>query len=50
MRAVYPELVEGRVCIVVDDVTTTGATFEEAKRALTTAGARAVYCIALARS
>ena len=42
--------IAGRVCIVVDDVTTTGATFEEAKRALTTAGARAVYCIALARS
>lgn len=40
----------GRVCIVVDDVTTTGATFEEAKRALTAAGARAVHCIALARS
>jgi len=42
--------IAGRVCIVVDDVTTTGATFEEAKRALTAAGARAVHCIALARS
>ncbi len=42
--------IAGRVCIVVDDVTTTGATFEEAKRALRQAGARAVHCIALARS
>ena len=42
--------ITGRVCIVVDDVTTTGATFEEAKRALKSAGARAVHCIALARS
>ncbi len=50
MQVVYPELVEGRVCIVVDDVTTTGATFAEAKRALKYAGARAVDCIALARS
>ena len=42
--------IAGRVCIVVDDVTTTGATLEEAKRALKSAGARAVHTIALARS
>lgn len=42
--------VKDRVCIVVDDVTTTGATLEEAKRALTKAGARAVYTLALAYS
>jgi len=50
MKVVYPELVEGRVCIVIDDVTTTGATLAEAKRALKSAGARAVHTIALARS
>jgi ComF family protein len=49
MRA-NPGLVEGRVCVVVDDVTTTGATLAEAKRALKLAGARAVHTIALAQS
>ena len=42
--------VKGRVCIVVDDVSTTGASFAEAKRALRDAGAAEVRCIALAQS
>jgi len=50
MQVVYPELVEGRICIVVDDVTTTGASFVEAKRALRDAGAAEVRTLALARS
>jgi predicted amidophosphoribosyltransferase len=39
-----------RVCVVLDDVTTTGATFEEAARALLAADARKVIAIALAHS
>lgn len=47
MRA-EPTLIKNRTCIVVDDVTTTGATLHEAKRSLLEAGARKVWCISLA--
>lgn len=43
-----PAKVLGRNIILLDDVTTTGATFEEATRALKKAGARKVLRLALA--
>jgi len=45
-----PNVVSGRVCLVVDDVSTTGATLGEAKRALLEAGARSVQLVSLAHS
>jgi competence protein ComFC len=48
MEAKYAEKIAGADIIVVDDVTTTGATFEEAARALKEIGARKIFCIALA--
>ncbi len=44
-----PELVRGKAVLLVDDVTTTGSTLIECTRALNSAGARAVYCLTLAR-
>jgi ComF family protein len=42
--------VAGKICIVVDDVSTTGATAHETKRALLEAGAKEVHILTLANS
>ncbi|MCK5027477.1 MAG: ComF family protein, partial [Candidatus Pacebacteria bacterium] len=43
-----PEKIHGRNIILIDDITTTGATFREATRVLKKAGVRRVICFAVA--
>ena len=47
-RVVYPEAVEGRRILLVDDVLTTGATAAACAQALLDAGAQSVFAVALA--
>ena len=44
------EIVEGKSVLVVDDITTTGATLNACAQALHGAGARSVYGLTLARA
>jgi len=44
-----PEIVQGKNILLVDDVTTTGATLYECSRALKVGGANGIYCITITR-
>ena len=44
-----PEVVNGKVVLIVDDVMTTGSTMEACAKALQGAGAKGVYCLTLGR-
>lgn len=43
-----PEKIRGRNIILIDDVTTTGATLKEAKKVLRASGARKIIGVTLA--
>ncbi len=45
-----PEVVKGKTVLLVDDVATTGTTFNECAKVLRKAGATEVLCVALARA
>ncbi len=48
VRPAHAKAIQGRAVIVIDDILTTGSTLGEAKRALLSAGAHSVICLALA--
>ena len=48
MKVLNASMLDGECVIVLDDVTTTGSTFAEARRALRAAGAKKILCVAVA--
>ncbi|OHB11495.1 MAG: hypothetical protein A3G05_01030 [Candidatus Zambryskibacteria bacterium RIFCSPLOWO2_12_FULL_45_14] len=48
MKVLNTSTLDGRCVVLLDDVTTTGSTFAEAKRALRKAGVKKILCVAVA--